>query len=338
MSRTRPLSKAAAHMTRIIPHRRESFLTLAIFLLMTVWSYGETILSLTFDDPNGALASYPDGISVVDFRGDPMIGESAIASGFGGKAQVKVESGEWAEDGSEPPKTLQLMTDSAMETKAFVRLLNNKQFAEMRGNVIATPDGRETSLASLSHLENGKLILNGGLDMFFRYSEENPSQQELVPNLLSLMGDGIRIIVESDGGTIVASFSDGKDEASFDTDLDGTADASRVQTSSVKAAPIDPDTAYHLAISFQTAETGVITAKVFVKPGVSAINSSEDTDLVSMAEFSIITADNEKSLKDGDFPIKADSRTSPQVAVLDLAAFRIFKPAPAIFPDISGKE
>jgi hypothetical protein len=322
----------------MIAHRSsQSLLKIAAFLLIAAQSYGEIILSLTFDDPNGVFAAHSEGISPLDMQTTPTIGEAAIASGFGGRGQLMIETG-WVDEGGEPPKSLQLIADPAMGTKGFLRLINSKQVRGTRGFVAITPNGMETSLASLSQIENGRVILNGGLDLFFRYSEENPSQQELVPNVLYLTGEGIRLIVESDEGSIVAVLSDGKDESSFDTDLDGTADASRVKTSIVNSAPIDSEAVYHLAIAFQTSEAGVVSVKVFLKAGNGAINTREETDLVSQADFSIITDNLEKSLEKAGFSIGADSRSSPEKAVLDLAAFRIFKPAPEIFPDLSGQE
>jgi hypothetical protein len=316
----------------------QRYLKAVVFVLIAAQAYAGPILSLTFDDPDGVLAAYPEGISLLDMRSNPTIAESVIASGFGGKGQVRLESLEWVDEAGEPPKSMQLITDSAMGTKAFLRLYNNKQQPGTRGQALITPSGSETSLASLAKIENGKLVLNGGVDMFFRYNEESPELQELVPHLVSIGGDGIRLIVESDAGGIAALLSDCKSETSFDTDLDGTADATVVKTSLVKAAPIDPETPYHVAISFQTADTGAVTVKAFLKPGNGPIDTREDTDLISKAEFSFIDTDSEKSLKRGEFTIGGDSRSSPERSILDLAAFRIFKPAPTIFPDISGKE
>jgi len=324
----------------MIAHRNaQSLLKVAVFFLLVVRSHADCILSLTFDDPNGVFAPYPEGISLRETQNAGTIDKVGIASGIGGKAQLRIESGDWVEGTVEqPPNSFQFISDSAAGTKGFLRLINNKQVPGTRGVVVITPNGVETSLASLSQIESGKLVLNGSLDLFFRYNEENPSQQELVPHLLSVMGDGIRLIVESDEGSIAALLSDGKDETIFDTDLDGTADASRVKTSLVKPAPVDAEAVYHLAVSFQTADTGVVTVRVFLKAGNGAIDTREDTDLVSKGEFSIVTAESKKSLKNDDFTIRAESRSAPERAIVDLAAFRIFRPAPTIFPDISGKE
>lgn len=312
-------------------------LKIAAFVLLTTRSQADPILSLTFDDPKDLFAGYAEGISIGDMQATSTISETDIASGIGGKARLKVDSTELVEGAAEPPTRFQLIKDSVMGTTAFLRLINDKRAPGTAGSAVIIPNGFENSLASLSTFENGKVALNGGVDMFFRYTEDRPSQPELTPNLLSVRGDGIRLLVESDAGSIAASFSDGKGETSFDTDLDGTADASGVKTSFVNAAPIDPEAPYHLAISFKTADTGVVTVMVFLKAGNGTIDTREDTDLVSKGEF-VITVDSEKSLKNGDFSIGADSRSSPERAIVDIAAFRVFRPAPAIFPDISGKE
>ncbi len=311
--------------------------TVASFFL-AVNSEADPILSLTFDDPNGVFAEYSEGVSLRDLQNTSALKESEITTAIGGKAQLNIDTSGWEEGGSEPPKSFQLVADSVMGTKSFLRLLNSKQIPGTRGLVVVKPDGFETSLASLSHIENGKLYFSGGLDMFFRYSEEGPSQSDLVPNLLFIGGAGLRLIAESDGGSIVAGLHDAEDKLLFDTDLDGVADAKKALTSVVRSAPIEPEAVHHLAIAFQTSETGVVTVKVFLKAGNGAINTSEETDLVSEGTFSVITDDAEMSLEKDGFSIGADSRSSPEKAILDLAAFRIFKPAPAIFPDISGKE
>jgi hypothetical protein len=307
----------------MIPHPAPPrLLRVAIFLVLAIQSQAEPILSLTFDDPEGKALT---------------VREVEIASGSGGKAQLQLEAADWVEGSTEPPTSAQIIADSAMETKAFLRLINDKEFPGSRG-VIITPSAVETSLGTLSQNEGGKIIFNGGIDMFFRYNEEVPSQQELIPHLLSIGGSGLRLILEAEGGSVAATLVDEKEETIFDTDLDGAADVTRVSTSFVKAAPIDPEAAYHLAVFFETGDSGVVTAKVFLKPGSGAIDTKQDEDLVSQGNFSAITEDSQKGLHGGSFSIAAISRTSPAKVILDLAAFRIFKPAPAIFPDISGKK
>jgi hypothetical protein len=315
------------------------YLSVVVLLLIAARSEADSILSITFDDPKGLFAGYADGISLREMEAAPAIRETEIATGTGGKAFLSIDTTEWVEGSAEPPpKSFELMNDPAMGTNAFLRLKNDKQIRGTRGFAGIRPDGIETSLASLSQIDKGRVVMNGGVDMFFRYNEENPSQEELVPNLLSTGGEGLHLTVESDAGSIVAILTDDRNESLFDTDLDGAADANRVKTESVNAAPIDPETVYHLAITWETDDTGTVTAKVFLKQGNAAINTKEDVDLVSQGTFRVITEDAEKVLQKGTISIGADSRSSPTKAILDLAAFRIFKPAPAVFPDSSGGE
>ena len=316
----------------------ERLLKITAFLFLTAQAQADPILSLTFDDPKDLFAAYAEGISLVDIQATPMIRETEIASGVGGIGRLKVDSTELVEGAGEPPTRFQLIRDTVMGTKAFLRLINDKRAPGTAGSTVITPSGFDSSLASFAQFDNGSVALNGGLDLFFRYTEENPSQPELVPNLFSAVGDGIRLFVESDGKGVNALFTNDKDGDLFDTDLDGKADAHRVMTSPVNPGQIDSEAVYHLAVSFQTADTGVVTVKVFLQSGYGAIDTREETDLVSTAEFRVITDDSEKSLKGGEFSIQADSRSGPERAILDLAAFRIFRPAPAIFPDISGGE
>jgi hypothetical protein len=302
-------------------HNLQRLASVAIFLFLIVRSQADPVLSLTFDDPNST--------ALIDSGAE-------VASGAGGKAQLMLEESDWVEGAIQ--KVFQVIPDSVMGTRAFLRLINDKEIPGTRG-IIITPSGIDTSLASFSQIEKGKVVFNGAFDMFFRYNEETPSQQELVPNLLYIGGTGgLRLIVESDGGTIAATLVDEKDGTVFDNDLDGVADATWAKTLFLKDAPIDPETVYHLAVSFETTDAGVVTAKVFLKAGNGAINSKEDEDLVSQGSFSVISEDPEKTLKNSSFSIGAHSRSSPAKVILDLAAFRIFKPSPAIFPDISGKQ
>lgn len=300
----------------MISHQNfHALLKVIAFFFLIGRLHADPILSLTLDDPNGTALTIRD---------------AEVASGTGGTVQLRLEKSD------ETQTCFEVIKDSAMGEKPFLRIIDDKQIPGSRGFVIM-PSGIDTSLAAISQIENGKIVFNGGLDMFFRYNEETPSQQELVPNLLYIGGTGLRLIVESDSGSIAATLADEKDETVFDTDLDGTADATSVKTSFVKAAPIDPEAVYHLAVSFETTNDGVVTLKVFLKMGNGAINSKEDEDLVSKASFKLISEDPDKTLQSSSFPIGANSRSGPAKVILDLAAFRIFRPAPAIFPDISGK-
>jgi hypothetical protein len=52
----------------------------------------------------------------------------------------------------------------------------------------------------------------------------------------------------------------------------------------------------------------------------------------------VITEDVDKVLQRGTISIGANSRSSPIKATLDLGAFRIFNPPPAVLPSLAGQE
>ncbi len=66
--------------------------------------------------------------------------------------------------------------------------------------------------------------------------------------------------------------------------------------------------------------------------------SGEDADLVSMGSFRVITEDSTKLFEHSSLTIKPYSRSSPEVVHNDIAAFRLFAPAPAVFPDLAGEK
>jgi len=295
------------------------------------------ILSVIFDDPNGLFTSYSEGISRSDAQNNPEIQKQEIATGVGASAKVEIGDGDWGEGGEEPPKSFSLLSKPAEGIKSALRLNGNKLVPGTSGSVRIIPQGVETSMASLSSFKNGKVFLNGGIDMFLRYSEEPPSAN-LMPGIFGSQGLGLHFLVEAHEGSVIARLDDEKGELIFDTDLDGAADAVRVDTTFVNPAEFDPEKFQHLAVWFQTGEDGTVTLKVFFKVGAASINTGEDADLASMATFRVITQDSTKLFENGSLVFGANSRNQPEVVHNDIAAFRLFTPAPAVFPDLPGEK
>jgi hypothetical protein len=291
------------------------------------------ILSVVFDDPNSLFSAYPEGISLSDIRHDPEIQKQDVATGVGASTKAEIGGGDWLEDSVEPPKSLLLLSRPAEGIKSALRLNGNKLVPGTSGSVRITPQGVETSLASLSTFQDKKVFLNGGIDLFFRYSEE--PQSNLLPGIFGSQGPGLHLTVEAHEGTVIAILDDEKNELVFDTDLDGAADAERVTTTFVNPGYFDPERFQHLAIWFHTREDGTVTLKVFFKVGAGSINTGEDVDLVSMGSFRIITEDSSKLFDHGSLVLAASSRNQPEVIHNDIAAFRLFTPAPAAFPELA---
>jgi hypothetical protein len=105
----------------------------------------------------------------------------------------------------------------------------------------------------------------------------------------------------------------------------------------VNVAEFDPEKFQHFAIWFKTAEDGTVTLKVFFKAGNASINTGEDADLVSACSFRIITEDSKKLFDPGSLVIGPSSRRHPEVIQDDVAAFRLFAPAPTVFPELPNE-
>jgi hypothetical protein len=298
-------------------------------------SVASPILSVTFDDPNQLFSAYPDGVSLLDARKNSEVQEKTVATGTGASAKIEI-NGDWDEGAGEPPKCFVLLSNPDEGIKSALRIAADKSVQGISAIIKIRPEADETSMASLSTFKDVKIFLNGGIDMFFRYSEE-PAASDLVPFVFSSQGAGLHFGIHAHDQSIAAFLNDSEGQKVFDTDLDGAGDAERVDTVKVNLAPLDPQKFQHLAVWFQTAEDGTVTMKVFFKPGAGSINTAEDTDLVSSTSFRIITDQSGKLLHNGSLAIGANSRANPEIIQNDIAAFRLFAPAPAVFPSLSGE-
>jgi hypothetical protein len=148
----------------------------------------------------------------------------------------------------------------------------------------------------------------------------------------------LHFVIHAHEESVIAFLNDSQGQQVFDTDLDGTADAERVDTTKANSVQFDAEKFQHLAVWFQTAEDGTVTMKVFFKSGVGPIETADDSDLVSSASFRIITAESSKLLEHGRLTIGANSRENPTTAQADVAAFRLFAPAPPVFPNLAGEK
>ena len=298
----------------------------------TQTSTATPILSVVFDDPNQLFSAHAEGISFTDVRNSPEIVDKDVATGIGGSAKIEISGG--SEEGAEEPtKSLVLLSHPSEGVKAALRLTANKTVPGPSAIIRIKPESPETSLGAISSFKDGKVFLNGGFDMFFRYSEE-PPPVDLVPFIFSSQGPGLHFVIHEHDQTIIAFLNDSEGKDIFDSDLDGTVDAQRVDTIKVNPVQLDPEKFHHLAVWFQTADDGTVTMKVFFKPGAGSINTAEDVDLVSAASFRIITDQAAKLLEQGSLAIGANSRANPDFIHNDVAAFRIFSPTPAVFPGL----
>ena len=295
------------------------------------------ILSVVFDDPHQLFPAFPEGIAVADMQSNSDLHDKDVATGLGGAARLDIGGGDREEGSSDSPKAFVLLSNPDEGVKSALRVNGNRTAPGTSGLIRITPEAVESSMAALSSFRDGKIFLDGGLDIFFRYSED-PAPLELKPFLFSSQGPGLHFVIHAHEESVIAFLNDSQGQQVFDTDLDGTADAERVDTTKTNSVQFDAEKFQHLAVWFQTAEDGTVTMKVFFKSGVGPIETADDSDLVSSASFRIITAESSKLLEHGRLTIGANSRENPTTAQADVAAFRLFAPAPPVFPNLAGEK
>ena len=298
---------------------------------------GSAILSVVFDDPQQLFAAFPDGVSREEMQKTSDLHDKHVATGTGGSAKLEIGGGDWVEGSGEAPKAFVLLVNPDEGVKAALRINGNKSVPGTSGVARIIPDAAETSMAAISTFKDGKIFLNGGIDIFFRYSEE-PPPVDLAPFLFSSQGPGLHFGIHAHEQSFAAFLNDSEGTQIFDKDLDGTPDAERVDTEKTNNAQLDPEKFQHLAVWFQTADDGTVTMKVFFKAGTGAINTAEDTDLVSATSFRIITDNPAKLLEHGSLAVAANSRANPDTIHNDVAAFRLFAPTPTVFPSLGGEQ
>lgn len=295
------------------------------------------ILSVVFDDPNQLFASFSEGISLADMQNNSDLQSKEVATGTGGTAKLEIGGGDRDEGGGDPPKAFAWLSNPDEGINSALRVNGNKTISGTSGVVRIKPEAEGNAMAAISQFKDGKIFLNGGLDMFFRYSEE-PAPLELAPFIFSSQGPGLHFAIHAADGSVIAFLNDSEGQQVFDTDVDGAADADRVDTAKVNPVQFDPEKFQHLAIWFQTTDDGTVTMKVFSKVGAGPIDTAEDVDLVSSTSFRILTDQSSKLLQHESLAIAANSRSNPELIHNDVAAFRLFAPAPAIFPGLTGEQ
>jgi hypothetical protein len=295
------------------------------------------ILSVVFDDPNQLFASFSEGISLADMQNNSDLRDKEIATGTGGTAKLEIGGGDRDEGSGDPPKAFAWLSNPDEGIKSALRVNGNKTVSGTSGAIRIKPEAEGNSMAAISQFKDGAIFLNGGIDMFFRYSEE-PAPLDLAPFIFSSQGPGLHFAIHAADGSVIAFLNDPEGQQVFDTDLDGAADAERVDTVKVNSAQFNPEKFQHLAIWFQTADDGTVTMKIFFKMGAGSINTAEEVDLVSSTSFRILTDQASKLLQHESLAIAANSRGNPEMIHDDVAAFRLFAPAPAVFPGLTGEE
>ena len=197
--------------------------------------------------------------------------------------------------------------------------------------IIVSPFGFEYSLAALSGTNNdGKLSLQGALDVFFRLSEGGIS----VPFVLLDRGpdepDGLRLTIDRRPEGMRCTLR--AESHCFGPSGEGQPDSAQMQTSLARNLPVDIGQIYHFAITFETSEQRVLTVKLFRAAGNIALDTTSDAHLEGSFQCSLKDS-LDRGFSEGNFVFGSLSTFPAKEGqiVIDIAGVRIFPRAPKIF-------
>ena len=148
----------------------------------------------------------------------------------------------------------------------------------LAGGVTIKPDSADSSLAAMSQIVEGKVVLNGAIEFFFR-SSEDPTGGMSVMRVIDVAGsaDGLRIVILSHNGKPRI-------------ELIGPANTNSFQPTRGKAGRViapeiglvmESQTVYHLAIGFATDDKGLVTMTMYAAEGPVAIDSKNALSTVT---------------------------------------------------------
>ncbi len=311
------------------PALRSLFAFIALGVCCTSPLPADAILDLTFDDPQGLIKTKPEGISEItsEFNGS----KTTITSGNGGRSFPQIASGPPEEHIGKPPDVkIQVLSEPSMGTPAFLRLILSEDGVTRGAYVGILPEGVEHSLAALVTYEGGHTVINGGFDFFFRSSADGGSQPKIV---LGFKCGPLSFTAATNPNGAAVLIKAGSNKKVIDLDGDGVGEKTALERWSGNEIFLESGAIYHAAVVFRTSPEGAITMEVCFKPGTGPLKT-EESFVASIGPFWLTAKDSPASTD----KIVLGIGRSQFAQTFDLAAFRIFKPAPSVFPGIDGKQ
>ena len=193
------------------------------------------------------------------------------------------------------------------------------------GGVIIKPQSAKSSFAAMSQGVNGKVVLNGAFDFFFRANAELDKGMSVM-RVFDVKGasDGLRLVYLSHDGKPRVELLGPKAKASPFKMSNGR-DASVIAPEI--GLVMEADTIYHLALGFETAADGMISMTMYAAEGNVSIEKS-----MAMATIKFtLNADTVKSgFGDGEIFFGKSGQAGTPI-VQDFDCFRIFNQLPDTF-------
>ena len=298
----------------------------ALLMILALPLRAEVILDLRFDDAEHTVSSHPEGVTSLS----PAQIKAGVTSGKGGVGAPNLtpKTGVDVTAGEESAK-FQIAQEPAIPgAPTFLRasFTEGSQYKMIGARI--THDSPDTSLSAMAKVVNGRLHLDGGLDFFFRLGADAADYTGKINLWAKLDQLTFTLSSEAEGGKGLRAALSCR-EPVFALNGAQTPSKQGAQSRFTSEVPLRAGEIYHAAVRFTTSADGLITVEVFLQEGGGAIKAGTTTLNSVIEGIRIFPAEAVPSETDR-ITINLADQGIPQS--LDLAAIRIFKPAPDIFP------
>lgn len=197
------------------------------------------------------------------------------------------------------------------------------------GRVNITPSSSASSLAAMTVVTNGHIVLRGGLDFFFRNLRDISKIAEFRPiDTNNLLANGLRLVLYNLDGNKFRLKTISNNASGLYTGGEGGPPVKSFVYDF--PAHISSNTLYHLGISFDGTDSGNVTAEVWLKEGTGAIDFSQDIPVGSLTfginESVVATGFATGNFAFGKLDIRGDLPSTQEFDCL-----RIYKETPGAF-------
>jgi hypothetical protein len=288
----------------------------ALLLGALVSTRAETLVDLTFEDHHSLLRSHPDGLSEIP---PALTARTAtLAAGTGGRAIPHVVAGRGTE-GTADVRFLAL-SEPALGGKPFVRTtLESGGQTRQAGLTILVADN---ALDALVTRQGPAVHLDGVIDFLFRPASDTEFPNVLITTKLAHLG--IQAGVDPKDGKLFLLLD--ASAKLLDLDADGAADQQQMERRS--GGSLTNDAIAHGALLFRTAADGTLTVSFLVGEGPGPIDPSS-TLSVTVEGLRLLDLPGKSGTDRFTIALGPNEVTRQ---TLDLAAFRVLRPAPPILP------
>lgn len=220
--------------------------------------------------------------------------------------------------------TIETVSPFAAESRGFLRVdATADSKPGHAGGVMIKPESAASSFAAMSQIVDGKVVLNGAFDFFFRSSEALDKGMGVVRAFDISNANGLRLIYLSRDGKPRLELLGPKGTSPFIL--------SNGKPASVIAPEIglvmEAKTVYHLAVGFVTDDKGTVTMTMYATEGAVAIDSKD-----ALVKLSFTLDATALKAGFGDGPVffgKSGQAGTPTSQ--DFDCFRIFNKLPETF-------